>query len=90
MNDITNDTVTDTKGYNIVNDSFAHKPDGLLVIKILIVSGTSVYYFSCNFSVRCLHLEFFTYFRRTISWLGLTWFRNTNILSATYVLCLLI
>ena len=26
-----NDIVNDTKGHNILNDSFAHKPDGLLV-----------------------------------------------------------
>ena len=30
-NDIMNDIVNDKKGQNIVNDSFAHKPDGLLV-----------------------------------------------------------
>ena len=32
MNNIMNDTVNDRKGHNIVNDSFAHEPDGLLVI----------------------------------------------------------
>ena len=26
-----NDIVNDRKGHNIVNDSFAHKPDGFLV-----------------------------------------------------------
>ena len=31
MDDITKDNVSDKKGHNIVNDSFAHKPDGLLV-----------------------------------------------------------
>ena len=30
-----NNIVTDRKGHNIVNDSFAHKPDGLLVIHYL-------------------------------------------------------
>ena len=32
INDIMNDIVNDQKGHNIVNDSFVHKPDGLLVI----------------------------------------------------------
>ena len=31
MNDIMSDFVNNKKGHNIVNDSFAHKPDGLLV-----------------------------------------------------------
>ena len=31
MDDIMNDNVNDKKGHNIVNDNFAHKPDGLLV-----------------------------------------------------------
>ena len=35
MNDIMNDIVNDRKGqgHNIVNDSFAHKPEGLHVKK---------------------------------------------------------
>ena len=33
MNDIMSDIVNDRKGHNIVNDSFAHKPEGLLVKK---------------------------------------------------------
>ena len=32
MNNNMNDIVNDKKDHNIVNDSFAHKPDGLLVI----------------------------------------------------------
>ena len=32
MNGIMNDIVNDKKGHNIVNNSFAHKPDGLLVL----------------------------------------------------------
>ena len=31
MNDIMNNNVNNKKGHNIVNDSFASKPDGLLV-----------------------------------------------------------
>ena len=31
MNDIINDIVNNRKGHNIVNDSFAHKPVGLLM-----------------------------------------------------------
>ena len=31
MNDIMNDIANDKKGHNIANDSFASKPDGLLV-----------------------------------------------------------
>ena len=31
MNDITKDIASDKKGHNILNDSFAHKPDSLLV-----------------------------------------------------------
>ena len=31
MDDIMSDIVNDKKGHNIVNDSFVHKPDGLLV-----------------------------------------------------------
>ena len=31
INDIMNDIVNDQKGHNIVNDTFVHKPDGLLV-----------------------------------------------------------
>ena len=30
---IMNNIVNDKKGHNIVNDSFAHKPDGLLVVE---------------------------------------------------------
>ena len=33
-NDIVNDIVNDNKGHNIVNDSFAHKPDGLLIVVV--------------------------------------------------------
>ena len=36
MDDITKDIVSDKKGHNIVNDSFAHKPDGLLVFTDMI------------------------------------------------------
>ena len=32
MNDIMNDIVSDKKGHNIVNDSFAHKPDSIIMI----------------------------------------------------------
>ena len=32
LNDIMNDIVNNKKGYYIVNDSFAHKSDGLLII----------------------------------------------------------
>ena len=31
---IKNDIVNDNKGHNIVNDSFAHKPDGLLIVVV--------------------------------------------------------
>ena len=34
MNDIMTDIVNDKKGHNIVNDSFAHKPDGFPVLQI--------------------------------------------------------
>ena len=34
MNNNMNDTVNDKKGHNILNNSFAHKPDGLLVILV--------------------------------------------------------
>ena len=33
-NDIVNDIVNDNKGYNIVNDSFAHKPESLLIVVV--------------------------------------------------------
>ena len=33
-----NDIVSDKKGHNIVNQSYAHKPDGLLVVVVIVVS----------------------------------------------------
>ena len=33
-NGIVNDIVNDNKGHNIVNDSFAHKPDRLLIVVV--------------------------------------------------------
>ena len=44
MNDIINHPVNDKKGHNIVNDSFANKPDGLLV-KMSLKIGSTVYLF---------------------------------------------
>ena len=40
-----NDTVNDKKGHSIVNDSFAHKPDGLLVLSYVVdfmIDGNSL------------------------------------------------
>ena len=44
MNDTMNHIVNDKKGHNIVNDSFAHKPDGLLV-KMSLKTGSNVHLF---------------------------------------------
>ena len=40
-----NDIVNDKKGHSIVNDSFAHKPDGLLVLSYVVdfmIDGSSL------------------------------------------------
>ena len=38
-----NDIVNDKKGHNIVNDSFSHKPAGLLVYNVIVpLPGTMI------------------------------------------------
>ena len=42
-----NDIVENKKGHNIVNHSFAHKPDGLLVVVVAVVVSGVDSVFSC-------------------------------------------
>ena len=53
MIDILNDIVSDKWGHNIVNDSFAHKPDDLLLVVCIVNLSFRNVKLALGMRVRC-------------------------------------